>query len=67
MDKRAAGAEICRAEAVRAREAVEARLEEMIGQVTVIKEEAAAGEKEQSLALHNLQASRDHIYTLSII
>merc|ERR1719429_330358 len=57
VDKRASAAEIGKTEAVRAREAVEGRVEEMLTQLASVRSQAEEGEQEVKERLHNLQAS----------
>ena len=57
VDKRASAAEIGKTEAVRAREAVEGRVEEMLTQLAAVRSQAEEGEQEVKERLHNLQAS----------
>ena len=57
VDKKLSSADITKNDAVKSREMMEKKLEDVLTQITVMKETAAASEGEQSKQVHNLQAT----------
>ena len=57
VDKRLSSADISKAEALKSKEIMERKLEDVLKQITTMKEGAAVSENEQSKQIHNLQAS----------
>ena len=57
VDKRLSSADISKTEALKSKEIMERKLEDVLKQITTMKEGAAVSENEQSKQIHNLQAS----------
>lgn len=63
MDKQLAGSNITRDEAIRSRDSMEKKLEEMLTDITEAKAELNSSRQEQDVQVHNLQASLGSLQT----
>jgi len=57
VDKKLAGSEISKNDAIKSKEIMEKKVEEFLGQITAMKETVSLAESEQSKQIHNLQAT----------
>ena len=57
VDKRLSGADITKTEALKSKQIMEKKLEDVLTQIASMKETASLSENEQSKQIHNLQAS----------
>ena len=63
VDKKLSNADITKTDAVKSKEIMEKKLEEVLTQISSMKESTAVAESEQSKQIHNLQASNISLTT----